>query len=146
MSPEEDLHRGRRARRGPADGRRVIRERTDAEGELRALPSFVPWGAEGRTPEPVRRADEAGITRLSLNFAIFRSVFERGSRLGAGPALRLRRSLLGLFSRWWHIESLARAHATYRPVGGLDAVRAGGFLEAPGLPERLNRKQLEKGR
>ncbi len=140
MSPEEDLPHGRRAGRGaafgdPADGRRVRRERTGAEGELRALPGFAPWGTEGQSPEPVRRAEEARITRLPLNFAIFRSVFERGSRLGAGPALRWRRSLLGLFSRWWHIEPLARAHATYRPVREPRYP----FFEKSG-------KQLERGR
>ncbi|CAM5625975.1 hypothetical protein STANM337S_05987 [Streptomyces tanashiensis] len=51
-----------------------------------------------------------------MNFAMFRSVFERGDRLGAGPVLRLWRTTLGLFSRWWQIESLYRANAKYRPV------------------------------
>ncbi|MFI1201812.1 phosphatidylglycerol lysyltransferase domain-containing protein [Streptomyces sp. NPDC020883] len=164
-----------------SDGRCVMLECTDAEGRLRALLSFVPWGTEGLSLdlmrrdrdsdnglvefmvlELIQRADEVGITRLSLNFAMFRSVFERGSRLGAGPVLRLWRSLLGFFSRWWQIESLYRANAKYRPVWeprymlfekstdvlriGLAAARAEGFLEAPGLPKWLNRKQLEKGR
>ena len=69
----------------------------------------------------VHRADPAGrtrwsVTQISLNFAMFRSVFERGSRLGAGPVLRLWRSLLTFFSRWWQIESLYRANAKYRPI------------------------------
>ncbi|MGG2465592.1 phosphatidylglycerol lysyltransferase domain-containing protein [Streptomyces sp. RGM 3693] len=165
----------------PADGRCVMLECTDAEGELRAVLSFVPWGAKGLSLdlmrrdrdsdnglmefmvlELIQRAGEVGITQLSLNFAMFRSVFERGSRLGAGPVLRLWRSLLGFFSRWWQIESLYRANAKYRPVWeprymlfekstdvlriGIAAARAEGFLEAPGLPKWLNRKHLEHGR
>ncbi|MEU5304623.1 phosphatidylglycerol lysyltransferase domain-containing protein [Streptomyces noursei] len=165
----------------PADGRCVMLECTDAEGRLRALLSFVPWGRKGLSLdlmrrdresdnglmefmvlELIQRADEVEITQLSLNFAMFRSVFERGSRLGAGPVLRVWRSLLGFFSRWWQIESLYRANAKYRPVWeprymlfekstdvlriGIAAARAEGFLEAPGLPKWLNRKHLEHGR
>ncbi|WP_039637228.1 phosphatidylglycerol lysyltransferase domain-containing protein [Streptomyces sp. 769] len=165
----------------PADGRCVMLECTDAEGRLRALLSFAPWGRKGLSLdlmrrdresdnglmefmvlELIQRANEVEITQISLNFAMFRSVFERGSRLGAGPVLRLWRSLLGFFSRWWQIESLYRANAKYRPVWeprymlfekstdvlriGIAAARAEGFLEAPGLPKWLNRKHLEHGR
>ncbi|MYW21378.1 DUF2156 domain-containing protein, partial [Streptomyces sp. SID2955] len=164
----------------PADGDCLMLECTDAEGRLRALLSFVPWGEKGlsldlmrRDRESdngliefmvldlIRRADEARITRLSLNFAVFRSVFERGARLGAGPVLRAWRSLLAFFSRWWQIESLYRANAKYRPVWeprfmlfekstdvlriGLAAARAEGFLTAPGLPKWMNRGQLQRG-
>ncbi|MGX4692621.1 phosphatidylglycerol lysyltransferase domain-containing protein [Streptomyces sp. JNUCC 63] len=154
----------------PADGRCVMLECHDAHGELRALLSFVPWGPYGLSLdlmrrdrhagnglvefmvlELLRRAGEIGITQVSLNFAMFRSVFERGARLGAGPVLRVWRSLLGFFSRWWQIESLYRANAKYRPVWeprfllfeksadlpriGLASARAEGFLEVPGLPK-----------
>ncbi|MEU5577835.1 phosphatidylglycerol lysyltransferase domain-containing protein [Streptomyces huasconensis] len=165
----------------PADGRCVMLECTDADGELRALLSFVPWGLHGLSLDLMRRdrdsenglvefmviellqrAPEIQITQVSLNFAMFRSVFERGSRLGAGPVLRLWRSLLGFFSRWWQIESLYRANAKYRPIWeprfllfeksgdlpriGIAAARAEGFLEAPGLPKLLHRKHLESRR
>ncbi|MFI9624360.1 phosphatidylglycerol lysyltransferase domain-containing protein [Streptomyces sp. NPDC052042] len=170
----------------PADGRCVMLECRDAPardggpGELRALLSFVPWGPTGLSLdlmrrdresenglvefmviELLRRAGEIGITQVSLNFAMFRSVFERGSRLGAGPVLRLWRSMLSFFSRWWQIESLYRANAKYRPIWeprfmlfeksadlpriGLAAGRAEGFLEAPGLPKWLHRSQLGTG-
>lgn len=66
--------------------------------------------------ELLRQAGEIRITQVSLNFAMFRSVFERGGRLGAGPVLRLWRSLPGFFSHRWQIESLYRADARYRPV------------------------------
>ncbi|CAM5381264.1 phosphatidylglycerol lysyltransferase domain-containing protein [Streptomyces aurantiogriseus] len=165
----------------PADGRCVMVECADAEGRLRALLSFVPWGPHGLSLDLMRRDRDAGnglmefmviellrrareiqITQVSLNFAMFRSVFERGARLGAGPVLRLWRSLLGFFSRWWQIESLYRANAKYRPVWeprfllfeksadlpriGLASARAEGFLEAPGLPRALHRTRLETRR
>ncbi|MFE1906234.1 phosphatidylglycerol lysyltransferase domain-containing protein [Streptomyces gardneri] len=163
------------------DGRCVMLECTDGAGELRAVLSFVPWGPKGLSLDLMRRdrdsenglmefmviellqrAKEIGITQVSLNFAMFRSVFERGSKLGAGPVLRMWRSLLSFFSRWWQIESLYRANAKYRPIWeprfmlfeksadllriGLAAGRAEGFLEAPGLPKWLHRKHLESGR
>ncbi|MBM7168576.1 DUF2156 domain-containing protein [Streptomyces sp. G44] len=165
----------------PADGRCVMVECADAGGELRAVLSFVPWGLRGLSLDLMRRdrdcenglmefmviellqrAPEIQITQVSLNFAMFRSVFERGSRLGAGPVLRLWRSLLSFFSRWWQIESLYRANAKYRPIWeprfllfeksahlpriGIAAARAEGFLEVPGLPKPLRRKHLESRR
>ncbi|MET9621402.1 phosphatidylglycerol lysyltransferase domain-containing protein [Streptomyces sp. NPDC006464] len=165
----------------PRDGRCVMLECTDDEGRLRAVLSFVPWGPKGLSLDLMRRdrdsenglmefmviellqrAGEIGITQVSLNFAMFRSVFERGSKLGAGPVLRMWRSLLSFFSRWWQIESLYRANAKYRPIWeprfmlfeksadllriGLAAGRAEGFLEAPGLPRWLYRRHLERTR
>ncbi|MFF4352239.1 phosphatidylglycerol lysyltransferase domain-containing protein [Streptomyces sp. NPDC001530] len=165
----------------PDDGQCVMLECTDAQGELRAVLSFVPWGPHGLSLdlmrrdrdsenglmefmviELLRRAREIEITQVSLNFAMFRSVFERGARLGAGPVLRLWRSLLSFFSRWWQIESLYRANAKYRPIWeprfllfeksadllriGVASARAEGFLEAPGLPKWLHRKHLESHR
>ncbi|MFF4489603.1 phosphatidylglycerol lysyltransferase domain-containing protein [Streptomyces sp. NPDC001544] len=160
----------------PADGRCVMLECRDAEGEPRALLSFVPWGEHGLSLDLMRRdrdcenglmeymvvelltrAEELGVRRVSLNFAMFRSVFERGSRLGAGPVLRLWRSVLAFFSRWWQIESLYRANAKYRPVWeprfllfakssdipriGLASARAEGFLTAPALPGLPGRRK-----
>ncbi|MFG2709487.1 phosphatidylglycerol lysyltransferase domain-containing protein [Streptomyces goshikiensis] len=165
----------------PADGQCVMLECTDGDGELRAVLSFVPWGPKGLSLDLMRRdrdsenglmefmviellerSKEIGITQVSLNFAMFRSVFERGSKLGAGPVLRMWRSLLSFFSRWWQIESLYRANAKYRPIWeprfmlfeksadllriGIAAGRAEGFLEAPGLPKWLHRRHLETRR
>ncbi|MEU2396046.1 phosphatidylglycerol lysyltransferase domain-containing protein [Streptomyces sp. NPDC007369] len=165
----------------PADGQCVMLECTDGNGDLRALLSFVPWGPKGLSLDLMRRdrdsenglmefmviellerSKEIGVTQVSLNFAMFRSVFERGSKLGAGPVLRMWRSMLSFFSRWWQIESLYRANAKYRPIWeprfmlfekssdllriGIAAGRAEGFLEAPGLPKWLNRRHLETNR
>ncbi|MFF2039648.1 phosphatidylglycerol lysyltransferase domain-containing protein [Kitasatospora sp. NPDC058170] len=159
----------------PGDGRCVMLECHDGDGELKALLSFVPWGADGLSLDLMRRArdtenglmefmviellqraEEVGLARVSLNFAMFRSVFERGSRLGAGPVLRLWRSVLGFFSRWWQIESLYRANAKYRPIWepryllfeksseipriGIASARAEGFITAPSLPALFRRR------
>jgi lysyl-tRNA synthetase class 2 len=158
-----------------ADGCCMMLECRDAEGEPRALLSFVPWGEHGLSLDLMRRdrgcenglmefmvielltrARDLGIERVSLNFAMFRAVFERGSRLGAGPVLRLWRSVLTFFSRWWQIESLYRANAKYRPVWeprfllfekssdipriGIASARAEGFLTAPSLPSLFRRR------
>ncbi|MGW6916540.1 phosphatidylglycerol lysyltransferase domain-containing protein [Kitasatospora sp. NPDC054939] len=159
----------------PGDGRCVMLECHDGEGELKALLSFVPWGEDGLSLDLMRRArdtenglmefmviellqraGEVNLARVSLNFAMFRSVFERGSRLGAGPVLRLWRSVLGFFSRWWQIESLYRANAKYRPIWepryllfeksseipriGIASARAEGFITAPSLPALFRRR------
>lgn len=156
----------------PADGECVMIECHDGDGELRALLSFVPWGPKGLSLDLMRRdrdgenglmefmvldlierSREVGVERLSLNFAMFRSVFEGGARLGAGPVLRLWRSALVFFSRWWQLESLYRANAKYRPIWeprfllfaksahlpriGLASARAEGFIVTPRPLSRL---------
>ena len=52
---------------------------------------------------------------MSLNFAMFREVFERGAEIGAGPIARLWRQALLLASRNWQLESLYRSNAKYQP-------------------------------
>lgn len=105
------------------------------EGErLRGLLQFVPWGADGlsldlmrgdRTAENgltelmvtavLEAAPKLGVRRVSLNFAVLRSVFARAEELGAGPVLRLWHRLLRAASRLWQIESLYRSNAKYLP-------------------------------
>ncbi|MFL6028025.1 MAG: bifunctional lysylphosphatidylglycerol synthetase/lysine--tRNA ligase LysX [Friedmanniella sp.] len=103
--------------------------------EVAGMLSFVPWGADGFSLDLMRRSPEAanGVTelmvcgllaasrewalrRVSLNFAVFRSAFEEGARIGAGPLLRLWRRTLLVASRWWQIESLYRSNVKYHPV------------------------------
>ena len=159
----------------PGDGQCAMLECRDSEGELRALLSFVPWGEHGLSLDLMRRdrdadngllefmviellmgARQLDIERVSLNFAVFRAVFERGSRLGAGPFLRAWRSVLLFVSRWWQIESLYRANAKYRPhwepryllfersrdlprIALVNAC-AEGFITAPRLPSLFGRR------
>jgi lysyl-tRNA synthetase, class II len=119
----------------PADGDCVLVRTHDADGALTGLLHLVPWGADGLSLDLMRRnrtsenglvefmvaglmaaAPGLGVKRISLNFAVFRAVFARGERVGAGPVLRLWRHVLLLASRFWQIESLYRSNAKYRPV------------------------------
>ena len=163
----------------PTDQRCVLVRVTDASGTLQGLLHFVPWGPHGLSLDLMRRARSAengtveamvtalladagrlGVTRVSLNFAVFRSVFARGERLGAGPVLRLWRAVLLHASRFWQIESLYRANAKYHPewvprflcfdrpadlsMVGLAALRAEAFLTAPPWLRRLARPGLTR--
>jgi lysyl-tRNA synthetase class 2 len=118
----------------PADGDCVC-VTAHCGDRLAAVLHFVPWGHDGLSLDLMRRdreadpglnelmivaavqaAPELGVTRLSLNFSVFRSALERGGRLGAGPVLRAWRALLLWASRWFQIESLYRFNAKFRPV------------------------------
>jgi len=117
----------------PADGECVV-VTAHKDGALAAILHFVPWAGDGLSLDLMRRdrdadpglnellivttlraAPELGIRRVSLNFAVFRSALERGSRLGAGPILRGWRAALLLASRWFQIESLYRFNAKFCP-------------------------------
>jgi lysyl-tRNA synthetase class 2 len=151
----------------PADCGCVAVEALDPEGSPVALLSFVPWGSRGLSLDLMRR-DRAsvngltelmvselaaagpalGVDRISLNFAVFRSAFEDGARMGAGPVARAWRRLLLVASRWWQLESLYRSNVKYRPEWvprflcyserrelvkiSLASVIAEGFLTPPG--------------
>ncbi|MFD3554243.1 bifunctional lysylphosphatidylglycerol synthetase/lysine--tRNA ligase LysX [Streptomyces goshikiensis] len=118
----------------PADGDCLLVEAFDDKGTLIALLSFVPWGKDGISLDLMRRdraapngimefmvaqlcaaAPGLGVRRISLNFAVFRSAFEEGGRIGAGPVLKLWRRLLLFFSRWWQLEALYRSNVKYGP-------------------------------
>ncbi len=105
------------------------------DGLLRGFLQFVPWGRDGLSLDLMRRdkasdpgvnellvaeavqaARELGVRRMSLNFAVFRGVLERGERLGAGPVVRAVHRVLILASRWFQIESLYRFNAKFRPT------------------------------
>ncbi len=158
----------------PADGQCVLVEALDPDGHEAAVLSFTPWGVTGLSLDLMRRdresdnglmefmvaglveaAPKLGVERISLNFAVFRSVFEEGARIGAGPVLRLWRKLLLFFSRWFQLESLYRSNVKYRPEWVprflcFDDVRdlakvalasgiAEGFVVVPSLPTLLRR-------
>ncbi|MET9406576.1 bifunctional lysylphosphatidylglycerol synthetase/lysine--tRNA ligase LysX [Streptomyces sp. NPDC002935] len=118
----------------PEDGDCLLVEAMGSDGKLLALLSFVPWGRDGISLDLMRRdrsapngvmefmvaevcavAGKFGVRRISLNFAVFRSVFEEGARIGAGPVLRLWRRMLLFFSKWWQLEALYRSNAKYHP-------------------------------
>ena len=63
----------------------------------------------------LQAAPKFAITRVSLNFAMFRSALARGEKIGAGPVLRAWRGLLVFLSRWFQIESLYKFNAKFQP-------------------------------
>ncbi|UNB55432.1 bifunctional lysylphosphatidylglycerol synthetase/lysine--tRNA ligase LysX [Mycolicibacterium sp. YH-1] len=121
----------------PADGDCLLAEAIQGDGDqatVVAMLSLVPWGTNGVSLDLMRRspqspngtnelmvselclqAEAIGISRISLNFAMFRSAFEEGAQLGAGPVARLWRALLVFFSRWWQLETLYRSNMKYQP-------------------------------
>ncbi|MGA9676438.1 MAG: bifunctional lysylphosphatidylglycerol synthetase/lysine--tRNA ligase LysX [Mycobacterium sp.] len=118
----------------PADGDCLLVEAIDREGQVVAMLSLVPWGTTGVSLDLMRRSPQSpngtielmvselalsaeglGINRISLNFAMFRSAFEQGAALGAGPVARLWRGFLLFFSRWWQLETLYRSNVKYQP-------------------------------
>ncbi|MFF1681409.1 phosphatidylglycerol lysyltransferase domain-containing protein [Streptomyces sp. NPDC058256] len=144
-------------------------------GDLKAVLHFVPWGTDGVSLDLMRRdrsadpgmnellivaalqaAPRLGIERVSLNFAMFRAALARGEKIGAGPVLRVWRSLLVFLSRWFQIESLYKFNAKFRPRWeprfvvygssrdlpriGLAAMQAEGFVSLA-LPRLLRRRR-----
>ncbi|WP_059046043.1 phosphatidylglycerol lysyltransferase domain-containing protein [Streptomyces acidiscabies] len=148
---------------------------TDSYGDLKAILHFVPWGTDGASLDLMRRdrsadpgmnellivaalqaAPKFGVTRVSLNFAMFRSALARGEKIGAGPVLRAWRGLLVFLSRWFQIESLYKFNAKFQPRWeprfvvyrnsgdlpriGIAAMQAEGFVDlAIPLPRFLRR-------
>ncbi len=118
----------------PADGRCVAVLALDGAGAVRGLLSFVPWGEGGLSLDLMRRDPTAengttefcvaelmaacpdlGVTRVSLNFAVFRAVFSAADRVGAGPIVRLGNAALTIASRRWQLKSLYRSNERYLP-------------------------------
>ena len=65
--------------------------------------------------DAVEYARENNITHISLNFAAFRSLFERAEKISAGPITRGTRNLIRFFSNWFQVESLYRFNAKFQP-------------------------------
>ncbi|MGW6920340.1 bifunctional lysylphosphatidylglycerol synthetase/lysine--tRNA ligase LysX [Streptomyces sp. NPDC054950] len=164
----------------PADGDCLLVEALDDDGRLLALLSFVPWGRDGISLDLMRRdrsapngvmefmiadlcaaAPKLGVRRISLNFAVFRSAFEEGARIGAGPVLRLWRRMLLFFSKWWQLEALYRSNAKYHPEWyprflcyadagslarvGLASGIAEGFVSVPSLRKLWGNRNAKGG-
>jgi len=63
----------------------------------------------------VESAAKVGIKNISLNFAAFRSLFERADKISAGPLIRTMRNLIRFVSNWFPVESLYRFNAKFQP-------------------------------
>lgn len=127
------------------DGDCLLVEAVDAEDRVLGMLSLVPWGRTGATLELLRRAPDSteditdllvaefalhaeqhGIEQVSLNFTVFRSVFEAAGRRGRpGPACGIRsavaailaaaRGLPPAFSQWWQLDQLYRSASRFQP-------------------------------
>ncbi len=105
------------------------------DGVIEGMLQFAPWGPDGMSLDLMRRNQAAdpginellivdalskapalGIHRVSLNFAMFRSTFERGEKLGAGPVLKTWRKMLVIGNTWFQLESLYKFNAKFQPV------------------------------
>ena len=165
----------------PADGRCVVVTVHAADGTIHGLLNFVPWGRHGLSLDLMRRSRDTpnglietmvtslveaspdlGVDRISLNFAVFRTVFSGADEVGAGPVTRLNDAVLGFVSRFYQLETLYRSNAKYRPEWrprflcyepGLSVARAGiacgraeGFLPELGIDSIGRRHDLTRPR
>ena len=102
--------------------------------EIKGLLYFVPWSTDGLSLDRMQREREtdAGVNELlivqtvewarenkieniSLNFAAFRSLFERADKISAGPITRGTRNLIRFLSNFFQVESLYRFNAKFDP-------------------------------
>jgi len=115
------------------DGETVITIATLGD-EIKGLLYFVPWANDGISLDRMQRerGTDPGINELlivqsvewaranmieeiSLNFAAFRSLFERAEKISAGPITRGSRNLIRFFSNFFQVESLYRFNAKFNP-------------------------------
>jgi lysyl-tRNA synthetase class 2 len=115
------------------DGEAIITIATLGD-EIKGLLYFVPWSHDGISLDRMQRergtdpgvnellivqtvewARENKIENISLNFAAFRSLFERAEKISAGPITRGSRNLIRFFSNFFQVESLYRFNAKFDP-------------------------------
>jgi len=104
------------------------------EGEIKGLLYYVPWTTNALSLDRMQRerGTDAGVNELmivetveyarannlayvSLNFAAFRSLFERADKISAGPITRGMRNLIRFSSNFFQVESLYRFNAKFQP-------------------------------
>ena len=121
--------------RDPADPRILHVLARDEHGELVGLLSFVPWGPGGVSLDVMRRSPSApngitelmvadlmaggrelGVSRVSLNFCMFREVFEGADEVAANSFVRGLAVVLGHLDRFWQLERLYLFNARFQPV------------------------------
>jgi lysyl-tRNA synthetase class 2 len=104
------------------------------DGSIKGLLYYVPWSTNALSLDRMQRerGTDAGVNELmivetvewarqnkrdyvSLNFAAFRSLFERADKISAGPITRGMRNLIRLTSNFFQVESLYRFNAKFQP-------------------------------
>ncbi|WP_170957758.1 bifunctional lysylphosphatidylglycerol synthetase/lysine--tRNA ligase LysX [Brachybacterium timonense] len=131
----------------PADATCLLVSAHAADGTWVGLLSLVPWGRTGASLDVMRRSPTAphgvmelmvstlltdgprlGVKQVSLNFAMFRQVFDDAEKLGASVTTRIIAAVLQRADRWFQLERLYRSNQKYRPTW---VTR---YLLADGLP------------
>lgn len=104
------------------------------ENQIKGLLYYVPWTTNGLSLDRMQRerGTDPGVNELmivetvewarsnkmeyvSLNFAAFRSLFERADKISAGPITRGTRNLIRFSSNFFQVESLYRFNAKFQP-------------------------------
>jgi lysyl-tRNA synthetase class 2 len=104
------------------------------DNSIKGFQYYVPWTTTGLSLDRMQRerGTDAGINELmivetvefartlnfshvSLNFAAFRSLFERADKISAGPITRSTRNLIRFASNFFQVESLYRFNAKFQP-------------------------------
>ena len=117
------------------DEREVVVTVKDVDGNPEALLGFSPWGMRGASLDVMRRSPTAtngvneamvtalltegpgmGIDVVSLNFAMFRSIFVDGLAVDASLTARALAKVMRLASRFWQLEQLYESNAKYGPT------------------------------
>lgn len=107
---------------------------TRQENEIKGLLYFVPWSTHSLSLDRMQRergadsgvnelmivtaveyAKANGFKYVSLNFAAFRSLFERADKISAGPVVRSTRNFIRFMSNFFQVESLYRFNAKFDP-------------------------------
>lgn len=118
----------------PSDGRCLLVSAHAPDGEMVGVLSFVPWGGTGISLDVMRRAKQApngivefmvaslmenagtyGISRVSLNFAMFRHIYDNAQKFGASPWNRFASRSLGFLDRFLQLERLYRFNLKFAP-------------------------------
>lgn len=116
------------------DERELVVTVHDQDDKTVALLAFSPWGKRGVSLDVMRRSPKApngvneamvaalltdgeryGVDRVSLNFAMFRSVFVDGMAVDASLAAKTMARIMRFASHFWQLEQLYESNAKYNP-------------------------------
>lgn len=104
------------------------------DGSIKGFQYYVPWTTDSLSLDRMQRergtdaginelmiaetvefARSNGMANISLNFAAFRSLFERADKISAGPITLASRNLIRFASNFFQVESLYRFNAKFQP-------------------------------
>ena len=86
-------------------------------------PRRTPRVTELMVSELVRRAPDLGISRISLNFCMFRSVYADAAEFRSSVVTRWNQTVLGALDRFWQLETIGPTASTPSGCPGTCATR-----------------------